>query len=260
MGKLVATGPANRFARLYTTRCLTEIAEALAACNNNYSSLMHLSPEATKDLQEQSTLLVGCKAPIFDCDPDMEIKTDASEDGWGVFAPFRSDSYRKFGGRWAPEQDDTHINTLETMASAIGLEYALQGITGKHIRLRSDNTTAVSVIRKQGDLKCPERNSWVQRLWRFLQKHDLWLTVTHIPGIMNVEADEESRYFRDAAEWGLTQKVLSKIFHTWSTPDVDMFASNRNAVLPRYASWGPDPAAEFIDSFMVNWNKRQAVR
>jgi len=202
---------------------------------------------------------VGCKAPIFEPDPDLEIRTDASEDGWGVFAPFRNDTYRKFGGRWGPVQDDTHINTLETMASAIGLEYALQDISGKHIRLRSDNTTAVSVIKKQGDLKCPERNMWVQRLWRFLQKQDLWLTVTHIPGVLNVEADEESRYFRDSAEWGLRPKVLGRIFDRWGPPDIDMFASNRNAVLPRYASWAPDPEAEVIDCFSVNWSKVGAV-
>jgi len=53
VGKLVATGPANRFARLYTNRCLTEITEALAASNNIYSSLMHLSPEAITDLKER---------------------------------------------------------------------------------------------------------------------------------------------------------------------------------------------------------------
>jgi len=112
VGKLVATGPANRFARLYTNRCLTEITEALAACNDNYRSIMHLSPAAIRDLKDQSALLVGCKAPIFEPDPDLEIKTDASEDGWGVFAPFRNDTYRKFGGRWGPAQADTHINTL----------------------------------------------------------------------------------------------------------------------------------------------------
>jgi len=94
VGKLVATGPANRFARLYTNRCFTEITEALAASKDNYSSLMYLSAEAIKDLRDQSALLVGCKAPIFEPDPDLEIKTDASEDGWGVFAPFRNDSYR----------------------------------------------------------------------------------------------------------------------------------------------------------------------
>jgi len=68
-----------------------------------------------------------------------------------------------------------------------------------------------------------------------------------------VEAAEESRYFRDAAEWGLTAQVIDKIVDRWGMPDIDMFASNRNAVVPRYASWGPDPEAELIDGFSVNW-------
>jgi len=39
--RLVATGPANRFARLDTNRGLTEITEALAASNNRMISPYH---------------------------------------------------------------------------------------------------------------------------------------------------------------------------------------------------------------------------
>jgi ribonuclease HI len=76
------------------------------------------------------------------------IKTDASKAGWGVYAPYRNDSLYRFGGRWAPQYADTHINTLETIAATIGLEYALADTTNKHVRLRADNTTAISVIKK----------------------------------------------------------------------------------------------------------------
>ena len=45
-GKIVA----NRFARLYTTRCLVEIQEALQQSGGYYDSNMKLSKEAIKDL------------------------------------------------------------------------------------------------------------------------------------------------------------------------------------------------------------------
>ena len=111
------------------------------------------------------------------------MKTDASHLGWGAFAPFREDRFRAFGGRWGPEDLGKHINTLETIAAALGLKFALNDVKGKHVRLRSDNTTAVSVIKKQGDTKCEERNYWVQQLWRFMQYKNMWLSVTHIPDI-----------------------------------------------------------------------------
>jgi hypothetical protein len=259
VGRILATGPANRFARLYTTRSMAEITAALAASRGDYSHFMDLSPAAREDLMEQSAHLKGCKAPIFESEPDLVIKTDASKAGWGVYAPYRNDSLYRFGGRWAPQYDDTHINTLETIAATIGLEYALADTTNKHVRLRADNTTAISVIKKQGDTRCDVRNYWSQRLWHFLQKQNLWLTVTHIPGVENIKADEESRYFRDAAEWGLKAPLLFSVFSRFGTPDIDMFATCRNTTLPRFASWGPDLGAEVIDCFTVHWGRYRSV-
>ena len=259
-GKIVATGPANRFARLYSMRCLVEVQEALDLANGDYDSIMRLSTEAMEDLREQSRRLVGCKRPIYDPDPDMIVKTDASHLGWGAFAPFRDDRFRSFGGRWGPEDLGKHINTLETIAAALGLKYALtDGSEGKHVRLRSDNTTAVSVIKKQGDTKCKERNFWVQQLWRFIQSKNMWLSVTHIPGVLNVEADTESRYFQEAAEWGLRPQLVDEIERRWGLPQIDLFATNRNAIVQRYASWGPDPEAELIDCFQESWSRFDSV-
>jgi hypothetical protein len=176
-----------------------------------------------------------------------------------VYAPYRNDKLHRFGGRWPPKYDDTHINTLETIAATIGLENTLSDTKIKHVRLRSDNTTAISVIKKQGDTRCEVRNYWSQRLWRFIQKQNLWLTVTHIPGVENVEADEESRYFREAAEWGLTAPMIECVFSRFGRPDIDMFATCRNATLPRFASCGPDLEAEVIDCFTVLWRKFRSV-
>ena len=174
-----------------------------------------------EDLREQSGRLIGCKSPIYDSDPDLVVKMDASHLGWGAFAPFRRDQFRSFGARWGPEDLGKHINTLET--------------------------------------KCKERDYWVQQLWRFVQMKNMWLSVTHIPGVLNVEADKESRYFQEAAEWGLRPELVKEIERRWGLPQIDLFATNRNAIVRRYASWGPDPDAEMIDSFQENWNRFDSV-
>jgi hypothetical protein len=94
VGKIVATGPANRYARLYTTRSLVEITEALKVSKDDYSRDMQLSEAAAQELLEQSGRLLGSECPIYESDPDLEIRTDASHLGWGAFAPFRDDRFR----------------------------------------------------------------------------------------------------------------------------------------------------------------------
>ena len=115
------------------------------------------------------------------------------------------------------------------------------------------------MIRKQGDFKNPERNDLIRQIWKFAMDRNIWLSTQHIPGIENEEADEASRYFRDAGEYGIKPHIRDYIFTKWGTPEIDLFATNRNNVLPRFGSWGPDPEAEHIDSFQVNWGRFQSV-
>jgi len=53
----------------------------------------------------------------------------------------------------------------------------------------------------------------------------------------------------------LTWWVLSKLFGRWGVPDIDLFATSSNNVVDRFASWRPDPEAELVYAFMVNWGK-----
>ena len=38
-----------------------------------------------------------------------------------------------------------------------------------------------------------------------------------------------------------------------------MFTTSRNRALERFASWGPDPEAELIDSFLADWGEFSSV-
>ena len=42
-------------------------------------------------------------------------------------------------------------------------------------------------------------------------------------------------------------------------PEIDLFATSRNCVIDKFASWGPDPEASFIDSFQVDWGSFESV-
>ena len=259
IGKIIATMPANRFARRFTTRAIILKGSALRESGDDYDGIMHLSEEVIEDLKEQERLIEGTFCPIFESKPQLIPKTDASHGGWGVFAPFRTDHLRQFGGRWGPEYEGMHINTLETAAIWIGQTYMLNNTYNTHVIIRCDNTTAVAAVKKQGCFKNKDRNDFAREIWDFVRERNIWLSIEHIPGKDNVEADEASRYFRDSAEWGITSSIRDAIFSRWGAPYIDLFATSRNHVLDKFASWGPDPGACFIDSFQVDWGSFDSV-
>ena len=56
-------------------------------------------------------------------------------------------------------------------------------------------------------------------------KTDISITITHLPGKLNVEADKASREFHDDTEWSLDVQVYRTLVLRWGKPDVDLFAS-----------------------------------
>ena len=73
------------------------------------------------------------------------------------------------------------------------------------------------------------------KIWLWCQKHNNWLTATHLPGLLNTHADLESRSIHDN-----TDKICQK----WGKPEIDLFASRLNCQLDEFMSWKPDPSAK----------------
>jgi len=82
---------------------------------------------------------------------------------------------------------------------------------------------------------------------------NVWITAAHIPGVYNVEADEESRIFREDREWALSHDIFDRICQQFGPLEVDIFATRVNTKLRRFHSWLPDPDAECIDTFTTDW-------
>ena len=75
----------------------------------------------------------------------------------------------------------------------------------------------------------------VHLIWNFILKHDNWVTVTHIPGIINEKADIESRKHETRTEWMIKQKYFEKIIKSLNfKPTVDLFATRLNSQLPHF--------------------------
>ena len=52
----------------------------------------------------------------------------------------------------------------------------------------------------------------------------------------------------------LNKSSFKKIVQRFGRPSIDIFASRLNTQLDRYISWLPDPNAEAIDAFTLDWS------
>lgn len=70
----------------------------------------------------------------------------------------------------------------------------------------------------------PSQNS----LWLQYMENNIWLTARHLPGKLNVEADQFSRHFNDKTEWHLKPEIFPRITDILGFPDIDLFALRLN--------------------------------
>ena len=81
-----------------------------------------------------------------------------------------------------------------------------------------------------------------------------WLTASHIPKVLNTEADYKSRRNKSGTEWKLLENIYDRVvsyFHC--KPDIDVFASRINNQVDKFVSYQPDPHAFAVDAFSMDW-------
>ena len=134
----------------------------------------------------------------------------------------------------------------------MGLQSLCSDRTGSHVRLRSDNTTAVACIACCGSTR-PNLHALTVNIFEWAASRDITLSAQHVQGLDNVTADIESRVSRMDGEWMLQPDIFNKICQLFYTPVIDLFATRLNAQLPVYVSWRPDPSAMCTNAFILDW-------
>jgi len=161
--------------------------EAFKMNKGNLDKKVSLSNEARRDILWWKHNIVGSWSPIMRENPKLEITSDASKTGWGAALE------ESTGGYFTIDERELHIiNILELKAVEFGLQSLCPEIRDTHILLKIDNTSAVSAINKMGSIRSILMDEVVHLIWAWAIERNTWLTATHIPGILNVEADEES--------------------------------------------------------------------
>ena len=94
-----------------------------------------------------------------------------------------------------------------------------------------------------------------RQIWEWHEERGVWLTVAHIPVVLNELANFKSSNFADNIEWELSPKIFEKICRIFGHPEEDLLASRLNRKLPRYVSWSMDLEAWRVDAFSFDWSE-----
>ncbi|KAL2096973.1 hypothetical protein ACEWY4_006180 [Coilia grayii] len=135
------------------------------------------------------------------------VTTDASLTGWGGVW-----QHQGVSGQWDPHMKRCHINVLELQAVFLTLKHFESVLRGKHVMVRTDNTSVVFHINHQGGTRSLPSLRLTQALLTWAETRFLSLRATHIPEgvrhtVLNVRA--QSTRTMNENRW--------KLFTTWCT-------------------------------------------
>jgi hypothetical protein len=181
--------------------------------------------------------------------PSINIFTDASSTGWGAHV---GDTL--LSGSWTLEEKELHINNLEMLAVIRTVSRSVNLLLNSHVLLSTDNSTVVSYINRQGGTHSSALCALTEELLMFLHKYGVTLKANHIPGCRNVLADALSRSGKIiSTEWTLHPEAFRQICSLWGLPQLDLFATRYNNLLPEFVSPYPDEKAVAVDALSLDW-------
>ncbi|XP_044179907.1 uncharacterized protein LOC114968520 [Acropora millepora] len=255
IGHLISSLPGVKYGALYYRNFEMNKVAALKLTKGNFEETMCISHNGISELNWWLCNLDSSFNTIR-CPPvDVTLYSDASLQGWGAVINKKST-----GGMWLPTESQHHINYLELLAAFFALQCFHSSLSGKHVKIMIDNTSAVFQINNMGTCHSEECNFLVVQIWEFCISHNIpWLTAAHIPGSSNVIADGESRHFHSQdTEWMLNSELLTRALRSLNfQPEIDLFASRLNKQLPVFCSFRPDPEASFINAFTISWSNKK---
>lgn len=176
------------------------------------------------------------------------ITTDASLRGWGA-----THEGRTVSGKWSSQMQLCHINHLELQAVWLALRHFLPFIRRENVLIRTDNTTVVAYVNRQGGLRSHQLHMLARRLIMWASSHLLSLRATHIPGVLNRGADLLSRGNPRYRDWKLHSGVVAQIWEKYGKAVVDLFASREDAQCHLYYSLADQSAPLGMDALAHEW-------
>jgi hypothetical protein len=195
VGVLAFAAKVIRPGRLYLSRLIAALRAGVPG-PVRYSARRRLSADFQADLRWWTDVMpswngISIIPPLLPLEsPDLIFKTDAS--GWG-YGGFCGPTY--FFGEWPEEflNFPWWINSRELAAIVMACILFGERIRGKHLVVYSDNLVSVDNLAVGHSLKSDVQNHLLRRLHAAQTADSFTLTVRHIRGVSNIEADHLSR-------------------------------------------------------------------
>ena len=181
------------------------------------------------------------------------VTTDASKHGYGGHLQVLICQ-----GIWSVQEAKKHINWLELKAVYLTIRHFLPHLKGHTVLIRSDNTSVVQYLNKEGGTRSPKLCYLTWDIWHLARANNILLKSAHVAGIQNVLADNLSRVKIRQTEWSLNNAVVHKLFQIWGTPLIDLFASEANRKTPVFCTWFPSQLALATDALSIAWENMEA--
>ena len=208
IGKMVACTAAVPHAPLFIKTLEHEKDSSLKLAKGNFEQTVELSSEARQQVLWWINNIHSSASLVYRGSPDMTLETDSSMTGWGGLV--KGDHTLRTGGHWSYSEQNNHINYLELLAAFLKLQCFCESKSNIHVRLYMDNTVAVNYLTNMGGKK-PLLPDLTRKIWLWCKMRDIWLSVSHLPGAVNTEADKLSRKLSDDMEWKLNTDVFHRL-------------------------------------------------
>ncbi len=252
IGLIVSILPAVRYGKLHYRLLEREKIRALAG-TKDFDKKCRWPRSCLQDLKWWRDSERGWKCSFENPVPTSTLITDASLQGWGFIY-----EGQEFFGPWDSESEE-RIDECELLAILYAIQcWPIDLREGSVIQLWCDNQVAVAYMRNLGG-RVERLNTIAREIWLELEKRKVWLVASYINTKDN-PADALTRGVTNKRQLlDCEVKLNSLVFDELVTqgpfrPQIDWFASSRNAQLPRFYSWNRDPAAEGVDAFAFPWN------
>ena len=258
VGQLVSTEPAFPHAPLFYRNLERSKTKALKRKKGNFEAHIKISQDDKIQLQWWMQNVDTLKAPIQITCPDILLRSDSSDYGWGGVVMEKKKGKLvptlKTRGVWSEIEAKHHINFKELKAAFFVLVCFCENLSDVHVKLECDNTTAISYINKMGG-KFRHLHDLARQIWSWARAKNIWITAVHLAGVLNTDADLQSRDIsKEDIEWQLHPDIFKKIDKLWGPLQIDLFATRVNTQLRDFISWLPDPEAISTNAFLVPWN------
>ena len=176
--------------------------------------------------------------PLTSPKTSSTLCTDSSTTCWGA-TPDAGDSV---SGTWTPQEAEEIINCLEMIAIYLAMTHFSSRLRGQTILIRTDNSTCVSLLKRQGGTKVPWLTYLTWKLFHLCMDHNIQLVAVHLARKLNTLADQLSRVTRPVpTEWARNSHVFRAITQKWGEPGIELFATRLNKQLLIYVSPCRDP-------------------